>query len=121
MGAGRVPGPPGSAVGGADGWGVQEASKEIGMIRRSRLFGSKTRVTFSRGTDQPAGVVSVVGTFNGWTPGSHELVPRRNGSRSVSVTLPAGEHRFRYLAADGVWFDDLGADEIDSQGGLIRT
>src|SRR5512133_3046103 len=67
------------------------------MIRRSRLFGIKTRVTFSIPGDQPAGDVSVVGTFNDWTPGRHQLMPRRNGTRSVSVILPPGEHRFRYL------------------------
>src|SRR5918912_1494762 len=87
------------------------------MIRRSRLFGAKTRVTFSLAADQPAGVVSVVGTFNDWTPGRHELVPRRNGTRSVSVTLSPGEHRFRYLATGGVWFDDTAADRVDDTGG----
>jgi len=90
------------------------------MIRRSRLFGAKTRVTFSLSADKPAGVVSVVGTFNGWTPGSHQLVPRRDGTRSVSVTLSPGEHRFRYLATDGLWFDDHSADEVDSLGGTLR-
>jgi hypothetical protein len=90
------------------------------MIKRSRLFGAKTRITFSLPADQPTGDVSVVGTFNDWTPGQHRLVPRRNGTRSVSVTLPPGEHRFRYLASDGVWFDDQTADRIDEQAGIIR-
>jgi hypothetical protein len=90
------------------------------MIRRSRLFGIKTRVTFSIPGDQPAGDVSVVGTFNDWTPGRHQLMPRRNGTRSVSVILPPGEHRFRYLATGGVWFDDHGADSVDPQAGTIR-
>ena len=90
------------------------------MIRRSRLFGVKTRVTFSVPGDQPAGDVSVVGTFNDWTPGRHQLVPRRNGTRSVSVILPPGEHRFRYLATGGVWFDDHAADSVDTHAGLLR-
>jgi 1,4-alpha-glucan branching enzyme len=89
------------------------------MIRRSRLFGAKTRVTFSI-AGHPEGAVSVVGTFNDWTPGHHQLVPRRDGTHSVSVTLPAGEHRFRYLATGGVWFDDHSADAIDESGGIIR-
>ena len=91
------------------------------MIRRSRLFGTKTRVTFTLPANDAAGVVSVVGTFNDWTPGRHELVPRRDGTRSVSVTLPAGEHRFRYLATGGVWFDDSAADRIDATGGLLTV
>jgi 1,4-alpha-glucan branching enzyme len=90
------------------------------MIRRSRLFGSKTRVTFSLPADD-TGAVSVVGTFNDWTPGKHELVPRRDGTRSISVTLPPGEHRFRYLATGGRWFDDHGADRVDPAGCTLRV
>jgi 1,4-alpha-glucan branching enzyme len=90
------------------------------MIKRSRLFGAKTRVTFSLSANQPAGAVSVVGSFNDWTPGSHQLVPRRDGTRTVSVTLPPGEHVFRYLASDGVWFDDHSADQVDGRGGTLR-
>ncbi len=90
------------------------------MIKRSRLFGMNTRVTFTLPADQPVGEVSVVGTFNDWTPGRHQLVQRRNGTRSVSVNLPPGEHRFRYLATNGVWFDDQAADHIDDHGAVIR-
>ena len=90
------------------------------MIRRSRLFGSKTRVTFSLPVDD-GGAVSVVGTFNDWTPGQHVLVPRRDGTRSISVTLPPGEHRFRYLATGGRWFDDHGADRVDPAGCTLRV
>jgi hypothetical protein len=91
------------------------------MLRRSRLFGRKTRVTFSLPLDLPDGVVSVVGDFNGWEPGRHELVRRRNGTRSVSVTLSPGVHRFRYLATGGLWFDDETADRTDEHGCLIEV
>ncbi len=91
------------------------------MIKRARLFGAKTRVTFKLETNQPEGEVSVVGSFNDWIPGRHALVPRRDGTRSVSVILPAGEHHFRYLATDGVWFDDQSADRVDHIGGVIRV
>jgi hypothetical protein len=91
------------------------------MIKRSRLFGAKTRVTFSLPVQRPEGPVSVVGSFNDWTPGSHLLVARRDGTRSVSVTLPPGEHRFRYLATGGVWFDDHHADGVDGTGGILRV
>lgn len=90
------------------------------MIKRSRLFGAKTRVTFTLPADEPPGVVSVVGTFNDWTPGQHELLARRNGTRTVSVALPPGTHRFRYLATGGVWFDDSSADEVDAAASVIR-
>lgn len=91
------------------------------MLSRSPLYGTKTRVTFRVPLDEPPGLVSVVGDFNGWEPGRHVLDPRRNGTRSVTVTLPPGEHRFRYLASDGVWFDDETADRIDEHGCLIKV
>jgi hypothetical protein len=68
-----------------------------------------------------ASAVSVVGSFNDWTPGVHQLAEADDGSRSVSVTVPAGEDiHFRYLDSDGHWFDDPDADEADVNGGLLR-
>ncbi|HEY7485518.1 MAG TPA: isoamylase early set domain-containing protein [Streptosporangiaceae bacterium] len=90
------------------------------MVKRSRLFGSKVRVTFCL-ADHADGVVSVVGDFNNWEPGRHELVERRNGTWTVSVILEPGIHRFRYLATGGRWFDDEHADTIDDQGSLITV
>ena len=90
------------------------------MIKRSKLFGNKTRVTFCLPADQPAGAVSVVGSFNGWVPGLHELKDRRDGTRTISVQLGPGCHRFRYLATDGVWLDDEYADAVGPQGGELR-
>ena len=91
------------------------------MIKKSKLFGDKTRVTFCLPLDRPAGPVSVVGSFNDWQPGRHELRPRRDGTRTVSVTFAPGDHRFRYLATDGVWFDDENADCVGPDGGEIRV
>ncbi len=79
------------------------------MITRSQLSGGRTRVTFSVPTPADR-VVSVVGTFNDWQPGRHELRRRRGGTSSVSVVLPPGEHHFRYLATGGEWADDPDAD-----------
>ena len=90
------------------------------MLSRAPLFGGKNRVTFSLPAREPAGEVSVVGDFNSWEPGRHALVRRRNGTRSVSVVLPPGEHRFRYLASDGVWLDDEHADAVGPQGSELR-
>ena len=90
------------------------------MIKRSKLFGNKTRVTFCLPTEAPAGPVSVVGCFNGWRPGAHELKARRDGTRSVTVHLAPGEYHFRYLGADGVWLDDEHADVVDQRGSHLR-
>jgi hypothetical protein len=91
------------------------------VIRRQRK-GDQTRLTFALPNDGQLGPVSVVGDFNDWTPGTHTLVKRTNGTRSVVVAVPTGtHHRFRYLAADGHWFDDRDADAFDHQGGLVRA
>lgn len=93
------------------------------MIRRSRLFGDKTRITFilpATAAANPDARTSVVGSFNGWQPGRHELQRRRNGTSSVSVTLPPGEHHFRYLATGGRWSDDPDVD-LGPHGGVLRV
>jgi 1,4-alpha-glucan branching enzyme len=91
------------------------------MLKRTPLRNGRTTVTFALPLDEPAGVVSVVGDFNGWEPGRHQLVPRKNGYRSVSLTVPAGQHRFRYLATGGVWLDDEAADAVDGHGCTITV
>ena len=69
------------------------------MIRRSKVAKSDDfKVTFVLPQDEPVGPVSVVGDFNDWTPGTHILAKRTNGTRSVSVTVPKGATvRFRVL------------------------
>jgi len=88
------------------------------MIRRKKTATGVT-VTFVL-DDAGEGPVSVVGDFNDWTPGVHVLRKRSNGTRSVSVTLPAGQRvRFRYLAEGGRWFDDPQADAHEHDGSLL--
>ena len=81
-----------------------------------------TRIQFILPDDVHDGPVSVVGTFNDWTPGVHKLVRRSNGTRSVSVEVPAGEEvRFRYLGSGGVWFDDEDAQLLEAQASLVSV
>ncbi|HKC27700.1 MAG TPA: isoamylase early set domain-containing protein [Jatrophihabitans sp.] len=66
-----------------------------------------TKIQFVLPDSVHDGAVSAVGDFNNWSPGKHKLVRRSNGTRSVTVTVPAGQElRFRYLGSGGVWFDD---------------
>jgi 1,4-alpha-glucan branching enzyme len=66
------------------------------------------------------GPVSVVGSFNDWTPGRHRLVRRANGTRSVTVPVTPGQQlRFRYLGSGGRWFDDPDAERIETDGGVV--
>jgi hypothetical protein len=39
----------------------------------------------------------------------------------VSIVLPPGEYRFRYLATNGVWLDDETADHVDADGSWVRV
>lgn len=65
------------------------------------------KVTFTLPSAEPPGPVSVLGTFNDWTPGVHPLKNRAGGVRSASVTVPAGTTLcFRYLGEQMAWFDD---------------
>jgi 1,4-alpha-glucan branching enzyme len=92
------------------------------LIRRTRVAKSNdVKLTFTLPQDQPPGDVSVVGTFNDWTPGKHRLVKRANGTRSATVTASTGTTlRFRYLGEDGHWFDEPDADTIDDTGCVVR-
>lgn len=75
------------------------------------------RVTFVLRPGTPRGRVSVVGDFNGWEPGAHELRPRSNGTRSVAVTVPDGARmRFRYLAEGGHWCNETEHPGVDRVG-----
>lgn len=84
--------------------------------------GAVTHVTFVLPQDDPTGKVSVVGDFNGWTPGTHTLVRRSNGTRSVKVAVPAGQSfGFRYLAEGGQWFDDPAVEDRRAQDCVVLT
>jgi hypothetical protein len=80
-----------------------------------------TRIRFVLPDDIHDGPVSAVGSFNDWTPGTHKLVRRTNGTRSVTLTLPAGQEvKFRYLGSGGVWFDDPDAHDVRADGGVLH-
>jgi hypothetical protein len=97
-------------------------TQEMAMSLHIKSDGTSTRIQFVLPDDIHDGPVSAVGTFNNWVPGAHKLVRRSNGTRSVSVAVPAGQAvKFRYLGAGGVWFDDEDADAITPDGSLINA
>lgn len=76
------------------------------------------KIQFVLPDDVHDGPVSAVGDFNDWRPGSHKLVRRSNGTRSVTVTVPVDQElRFRYLGSGGHWFDDPDAERT----GFVST
>ena len=93
------------------------------MLKKSRSVRSATStLTFALPSAALDGPVSVVGTFNDWTPGAHPLRRRSNGTASASVVVPTGSTvRFRFVGSQGRWFDDADADEITAEGSVVRA
>ena len=98
------------------------------MIKQAPVKGSDdVKVSFVLPLDAARGAVSVVGDFNGWDPRAHPLRRRSNGTRSVSVPLPAGRrYAFRYLSEHGEWLNDDGAHDAEPNGvgglnSVVRT
>jgi hypothetical protein len=76
-------------------------------IRIDTVDASHASITFSLTEDEAEGMVSVVGTFNEWTPGVDELHEDQPGRKVATVQAPYGEEIFfRYLGEGGRWFDD---------------
>jgi hypothetical protein len=86
-----------------------------------RSLPERVKVRFILDASHPAGSVSVVGTFNDWTPGLDELIADGHGTRSVTVGLPYDtEVVFRYLGAGDTWYDEPDADEITQRGSILH-
>lgn len=77
------------------------------MIRSRTEKGGNVRLTFAVDDPRP---VSLVCDRNGWDPYATPLRRRTNGTRSAALVVPrATPIRFRYLAADGDFYDDPSA------------
>lgn len=82
------------------------------MLKKSfSKTGSSCRVTFKVPAEVEAQEVALLGEFNEWNPESHLMKQLKDGSFSVSVSLPAGQdYRFRYLLDGARWENDWEAD-----------
>lgn len=82
-------------------------------------------MTFAIADRMGGQAVAVVGDFNDWDPAATPLRPNGDGARSATITMPAGgRYAFRYLAENGQWFNDDGADdyqgkEFGGQDGVV--
>jgi len=85
------------------------------MIKKQAIKkGTQVKVTFVLPGDHPHGQISVVGDFNGWDPAANPFGKRSNNTFSASVTVGSGSrHSFRYIAEDGHWVNDEGADAFE--------
>lgn len=91
------------------------------MIRKQPR-GDTIAIEFILPASHPNAPASVVGSFNDWQPHRHPLIRRPDGSMRTTVLAPVGTVlHFRYLGADGTWFDEVDADAIDEHGCTITV
>jgi 1,4-alpha-glucan branching enzyme len=84
----------------------------------TQLHDGMAVVTFSLPAGAQEGSVSVVGSFNDWTPGAHEM-HHVEDHLSMVIEVPLGERvHFRYLGEGGRWFDDPDVEQ-DQDGGYF--
>jgi hypothetical protein len=82
---------------------------------------NQLKVHFILDASHPPGEVSVVGSFNDWTPGMDQLHSHHDGTRGVTIGLPYGQRLvFRYLGPGPDWFDEPDADEITDEGSVLN-
>jgi hypothetical protein len=85
------------------------------MIKKKAQKDGNVLITFS--VTDAGQAVALISDINGWDASSHPMKKRSNGTRSVSVTVPEGAAvRFRYLSADGTYFDDPEGDALEPNG-----
>jgi hypothetical protein len=92
------------------------------MIRSKKVDTDRVRVTFALPEKEISGRTSVVGDFNEWQPGRHELRRRANGTRSAWIEVPTGSTlRFKYLGEGDRWFTDEQVGQFDQHGNCVLT
>lgn len=103
---------------------LKMGKKEEAMLRkRSMKDSNRVKVSFALPEDHPhAAQAFVAGTFNGWDPRADPLVRRNNRTYSAVVSLEKGErYAYRYVSADGEWFNAGDADAYDGDNGILFT
>jgi 1,4-alpha-glucan branching enzyme len=70
-----------------------------------------TKVTFSLPKDVQADEITVCGDFNDWDPAATPMKKFKDGHFAVSVNLPSGHYRYRFLLDGDKWENDWEAEE----------
>jgi len=93
------------------------------LRKRSMKERNRVKVSFALPEDHPhAARAFVAGTFNGWDPKADPLIRRNNRTYSAVVSLEQGErHAYRYVSADGEWFNAGDADAYEGDNGILFT
>ena len=83
------------------------------MLKKSySKTGRFCRVTFKLPAEVEAETAMLCGDFNEWSEESHVMKKLKDGSFSLTLSLPANNaYRFRYLLDGERWENDWAADE----------
>lgn len=79
-------------------------------MKKAAKNNGKCRVTFEVPAALGSSAGCVCGAFNDWSAEAHPLKLRKDGSLSVTVSLPPGRYEYRYLLEDGRWENDWACD-----------
>lgn len=72
--------------------------------------------------DEHPDPVSVVGSFNDWTPRTDLLIDQGDGTIGVNVSVQAGSViHCRYLASNGRWCHDPDAEHVDAESAAFHV
>ncbi len=82
------------------------------MLKKSySKTGKKCRVTFKLSAEIEAETAVLCGDFNEWNQESHPMKQLKDGSFSVTISVPSNQtYRFRYLLDGERWENDWEAD-----------
>ena len=89
--------------------------------------GQFCRVTFKVPPDVDARKVALCGDFNAWNKKATVMKPLKDGSFSVTITLPANNsYRFKYYLGNHLWENDWEADgyvrnDFGSEDSLLKV
>lgn len=82
------------------------------MLKKSySSTGKSCRVTFKYPNDEQCETAVLAGDFNDWSLESHPMKKLKDGSFSVTLSLPTGiNYYFRYVLDGNVWVNDPAAE-----------
>lgn len=82
------------------------------MLKKSySKTGAVCRVTFKYENEEQGQSAVLAGEFNDWSLTAAPMKKLKDGSFSVTLSLPAGQsYRFRYVLDGNVWVNDSQAD-----------
>ncbi|RMH00784.1 MAG: glycoside hydrolase [Chloroflexi bacterium] len=97
------------------------------LVKNYTKTGRFCRVTFKLPAEVKAETAVLCGEFNEWRTDKHPMKRLKDGSFSVTVSLPAGKsYRFRYFLDGKRWENDWEADayvpnEFGSEDSVVEV